>query len=248
MDATILRAIERSIRAMRENLGEHITIDDIARAAMFSKFHFSRVFQRLTGVSPGRFLSALRIEEAKRLLLCTSMTVADIGHQVGYNSIGTFSSRFSRSVGVAPIAYRQLGGVVPHVPMAQAAEQGPPATSLHGQTRGLEAEVLSPIFVGLFAGPIFEGPPVRYTVLRTPGAYTLADVPEGTWYLMAHSVGRGRVDGEEDYVGFSGPVTTRPDISARIADVRLRPARMMDPPLLLALPDLRSPELLRIAV
>lgn len=101
MHETIVRAVERSIETMREHLDEKLTVDDLARSAMFSRFHFSRVFQRATGVSPRRFLSAMRLEEAKRLLLATSIMVVDIGHQVGYDSVGTFSSRFRSSVGVS---------------------------------------------------------------------------------------------------------------------------------------------------
>src|ERR1043165_8139811 len=101
MDEHIVRARRRATATMRSNLGDSLAIDDLARSAMFSKFHFSRVFQRVTGVSPGRFLSAMRLEEAKRLLVSTSFTVADISHRVGYNSVGTFSSRFRSSVGVS---------------------------------------------------------------------------------------------------------------------------------------------------
>src|SRR2546421_10686882 len=111
MDDIVRRAVERAIETMQQNLGERLTIDDMARSAMFSKFHFSRVFQRVTGVSPGRFLSAMRLEEAKRLLVSTSFTVSDISHRVGYNSVGTFSARFRTSVGVSPSMYRQLGGI-----------------------------------------------------------------------------------------------------------------------------------------
>lgn len=110
MDEIATQAVERAIETMQNNLGERVTIDDMARSAMFSKFHFSRMFQRATGLSPGRFLTALRFEEAKRLLVSTSFTVSDISHQVGYNSVGTFSTRFRSSVGVSPTAYRQLVG------------------------------------------------------------------------------------------------------------------------------------------
>ena len=69
---TVDDAIERVILTMRRRLGEPMTVDDLARTARFSKFHFTRIFQRATGVSPGRFLSAMRLNEAKRLLITTS--------------------------------------------------------------------------------------------------------------------------------------------------------------------------------
>jgi AraC family transcriptional regulator len=248
MDATTLRAVERSIRAMHENLGERITIDDMARAAMFSKFHYSRVFARITGVSPGRFLSAVRIQEAKRLLLSTSITVADIGHRVGYNSIGTFSSRFSSSVGLSPIAYRRRGrsiGRVPGETRPVPASEG--STTIRGQAHGIPPELSSPVFVGLFPGPIPEGPPVRHTVLAAPGPYTLPEVPAGTWHLVAHAIGRDTDGHEQRCIGSAGPITTTAGLTARLADVRLHPLRLVDPPLLLALPDLRAERVLDAA-
>lgn len=100
-------AVKRVIQFMNERLDEPMTIDDLARAAGFSKFHFTRLFHRETGLSPARFLSALRMEEAKRLLVTTTLRVADISLQVGYTSIGTFTTRFTTSVGVSPTRYRR---------------------------------------------------------------------------------------------------------------------------------------------
>src|SRR5437660_1642692 len=163
MDEIVKQAVERAIETMQENLGERLTIDDMARSALFSKFHFSRVFQRVTGVSPGRFLSAMRLEEAKRLLLSTSYTVSDISHRVGYNSVGTFSARFRNSVGVSPSAYRQLGGITP-----QGADDGHTAISwstVRGEIMASPTAALGMVFVGVFPTWIPEGPPVRHTVL-----------------------------------------------------------------------------------
>jgi AraC-like DNA-binding protein len=250
MDATIVRAVERAIDAMRANLDERVTVDDLARAAMFSKFHFSRIFQRATGLSPGRFLSALRLDEAKRLLLTTSITVADIGHRVGYHSVGTFSSRFRCSVGVSPIFYRQLGGVVPAVPVERATKASPAqsGTTIRGRVHGSPADRLGIVFVGLFRGRILEGAPARFTVLRGPGPYALADVPSGTWYVGAYATATIDGDSVRPYLGCHGPIVTRADAAARLADIRLRQPSLLDPPLLVALPDLGSDAVLDVAV
>src|SRR5687768_1524303 len=100
-------AVRRVVEAMHENLGEAFTADDMARTAVFSKYHFIRLFRQTTGVTPGRFLARLRIQEAERLLLATDLSVAEISQRVGYTSIGTFSSRFKLSVGVSPSTYRE---------------------------------------------------------------------------------------------------------------------------------------------
>jgi len=236
MDEIVLRAVERAINTMNSNLGERLTIDDLARSAMFSKFHFSRVFQRVTGVSPGRFLSAMRLNEAKRLLITTSITVADISHQVGYNSVGTFSSRFRYSVGVSPTTYRQLGGVtrisVP-VPVAS-------STTVRGHVTAPSQRPDGPIFVGLFPGRILEAPPASSTVLGDVGPYTLTNVPPGTWYLLAYQAVANRPE-HGSLVGSHGPITIQPHITAQLADIRLRPVTILDPPVLMAVPSTAAP-------
>jgi hypothetical protein len=75
----------------------------------------------------------------------------------------------------------------------------------------------------------------------------LANVPSGTWYLTAHAV-PDAVIGEVRHIGAHGPITTRSDTAARLADVQLRPVTIMDPPVLLALPDLRQVAELDVAV
>ncbi|GAB1511516.1 helix-turn-helix domain-containing protein [Actinophytocola sp. KF-1] len=237
MDDFILKAVERVIRAMQNNLGEPITIDDMARTAMFSKFHFSRMFQRVTGISPGRFLSALRLQEAKRLLLASSLTVADISHLVGYNSIGTFSSRFRMSVGVSPTAYRQFEGYVP--PLADMASPVRPrrgdGTELRGQVH--QQPPSGDIVVGLFADRIAQGMPVRHTTLTSAGEFVLPEVPDGAWYVLAQSVSAGLGEQgarDEVHVAALGPITVSDGKPVRRLDLWLRPRQIFDPPTLLA--------------
>lgn len=235
MDDVIEEAVERVIRAMRENLGDVITIDDMARTAMFSKFHFTRIFQRVTGISPGRFLSALRLQEAKRLLLTSSMTVADISHVVGYNSIGTFSSRFRASVGVSPTEYRQYRGYV--APLDEPAPaDGVRGTMVHGHVSDPEAHRPDYVLVGVFRDRIAQGHPIRHTTLRGSGAFVLENVPEGTWYIQAHSVeiGFDPADPEVSCQAAYGPVTVRRDVPVVGVDLRLQGRRIFDPPALLA--------------
>lgn len=235
---------------MYENLSEQFTIDDMARTAMYSKFHFSRVFQRVTGISPGRFLSAIRLQEAKRLLVCTSLTVTDISHRVGYTSVGTFSSRFRSSVGVSPTVYRQLGGFASAVPTAWRG-QGTHTSTLHGRIVPPREAPSGLTFLGLFPDPLPQGAPVRCSVLHRPGPYLLTDVPPGTWYLMASSappdggpaIDCARPRGEGPNVACSDPITVRAGTPVDRVDLRLRPLGAFDPPILMALLDLRSASL-----
>ncbi|GIF72129.1 helix-turn-helix domain-containing protein [Asanoa siamensis] len=245
MGDPVEEAAKRAIEAMRENLSEQITVDDMARAAMFSKFHFTRIFQRATGVSPGRFLSALRLQRAKYLLVSTSLNVAHISLRVGYNSVGTFSSRFSKSVGMSPTAYRKLAGYAPHIQVAPN-PTGPASTAcVHGQVQPADPDDGSLVFIGLFPDRVPEGRPVRCSILSGPGLFHFTSVPPGTWYLLAQSV-----DGDPEEiapnphhqsisVATHGPLTISHDTVLKV-DVQLQPATALDPPVLLALLDARK--------
>lgn len=108
-------AVGKALAFMREHLPEAQGLSDHARAASLSPYHFHRVFKSVTGVTPGRFLTSLRLAEAKRLLLYSSMSAGCIGQFVGYLSPGTFTTQFTRLVGLPPrrfrLAGRDLGGV-----------------------------------------------------------------------------------------------------------------------------------------
>jgi AraC-like DNA-binding protein len=247
MDDSVEKAVRRSIEAMRENLGEPLTVDDLARAAMFSKFHFSRVFQRVTGLSPGRFLSALRLQRAKQLLASTTLPVADITHQVGFNSVGTFSTRFTSAVGVPPTTYRKLGGYVPQIEV----DSGPDPVQASARVTGFlhsADDQLGTTSIGLFPQPIPQGRPASCTVLARPGAFTLEKVPPGSWYLMVNAVPIGFegpvnqhfADDQPMFVLQRGPLRIESDQVLRLKDLNLRPVRALDPPVLLALLDARS--------
>lgn len=244
MDDAIEAAVERVIHAMRENLGEQITMDDMARTAMFSKFHFSRIFLRVTGISPGRFLSALRLQEAKRLLLTSSMPVADISHIVGYNSIGTFSSRFRFSVGVSPSEYRQYDGLVHPLSTVE--------TNGKGHTGVVRGHIWSTpgcqpgrMVIGLFSGRIAQGIPVRHVTRFGIGPFEIVDVPAGNWHVLAHAADAAYEASSEDasagrtYVAAYGPVDVT-STGTRGFDMWLRPPLIFDPPALLAHLDQRA--------
>lgn len=253
MDDFSEKAVLRAIDAMQERLGDQLTVDDLARAAMFSKFHFTRMFQRVTGVSPGRFLSALRLQRAKELLVSTPMKVADISITVGYNSVGTFSSRFSRSVGMSPTIYRRRAGYATEIRPEPGATRIS-AARLSCDIRLTQHDGNALIFVGLFPARVPEGRPVRCAVLRGTEHVCFDNPPLGNWYLLAQSVStddgptglcRDRAD-RPVAVATVGPITIRPDTLVS-TELVLRPGRAMDPPVLLALLDARAYALSRLA-
>ena len=85
---------------------EPIGVDDLARAAGLSRFHFSREFRKAFGESPHAYLLTRRLERAAALLRGTDRKVAEICFSVGLRSVGSFTSSFTRTFGVSPTAYR----------------------------------------------------------------------------------------------------------------------------------------------
>jgi AraC-like DNA-binding protein len=98
----LLRARDLADARYAEPLG----VDDLARAAGLSRAHFSREFQRAFGESPHAYLLTRRLERAAALLLHTDRSVADICFSVGLQSVGSFTSSFTRTYGRSPTAYR----------------------------------------------------------------------------------------------------------------------------------------------
>ena len=96
-----------------------IDVVDLADHAGYSPHHFSRTFRSTVGVSPGRYLTALRIAEAKRLLLTDSEPVIDVAAAVGFASLSSFTRRFAASVGLPPADLRRLADEVAEQPFSR---------------------------------------------------------------------------------------------------------------------------------
>lgn len=247
-------AVERVVDYLYEQYDQPITLADMADVAILSQFHFARTFREVTGVSPGRFLSAIRLQRAKGLLTTTELTVTDISYMVGYNSLGTFTSRFTKSVGVTPIQYRCFaqadlavgagggtGAGASTAPAGRPAEDGTAVGAMAGWMSlppGAEAPLM---YIGVFDGPIPQRLPVACTTVENDTAFQLDGVPEGQWYVFAAAVNpdEAPVDGYgarvARLVAREGPVHSVRGQTTMV-DLRLRPCRPIDPPLLLALP------------
>jgi AraC-like DNA-binding protein len=85
---------------------EELGVDDLARAAGLSRAHFSREFRRAFGESPHAYLLTRRLERAAALLRTTDRSVADVCFSVGLQSVGSFTTSFTRTYGVSPSSYR----------------------------------------------------------------------------------------------------------------------------------------------
>src|SRR5882724_11334573 len=100
---------------------EPLGVDDLAAAAGLSRAHFSREFRRAFGESPHAYLLTRRLERAAALLRTTDRSVADICLSVGLQSIGSFTTSFTRTYGMPPPA-----SLLARLPMCVARTYGRP--------------------------------------------------------------------------------------------------------------------------
>jgi AraC-like DNA-binding protein len=85
---------------------EPLDVDAMAEVAGLSRAHFSREFRRAFGESPHAYLLTRRLERAAALLRTTDRSVAEICFSVGLQSVGSFTTSFTRTFGLSPTAYR----------------------------------------------------------------------------------------------------------------------------------------------
>jgi len=107
VDDVTFRRLCRARDFLAASLAGPVTLDRAAREACLSPFHFQRLFARVFGESPHDFLTRRRMESAEALLAAGNLPVTDICLQVGYTSLGTFSSRFAARTGQSPTLFRR---------------------------------------------------------------------------------------------------------------------------------------------
>lgn len=110
-----LQALRDAKDAIDRDYGEPIALEQLASRAHYSKYHFAREFAASYGETPVAYLTQRRIERAKDLLRSANLAITEVAAIVGFSSVGAFSTRFRRLVGMSPREYRRrhLGGGAP---------------------------------------------------------------------------------------------------------------------------------------
>jgi AraC-like DNA-binding protein/ligand-binding sensor protein len=98
--------IARAKQYITEHQTEELSLDQVARSVHTSKFYFCKMFKKATGINFTDYLSRVRTERAKSLLLNPNLRVSEIAYEVGFQSLTHFNRVFKRILGESPTDYR----------------------------------------------------------------------------------------------------------------------------------------------
>jgi AraC-like DNA-binding protein len=235
--------IAKVIRQMKKPVNGTVTLDEWAEYATIGKFELIAAFKRLTGIPPMTFHNAEKLEIAKRLLVFEKMSVTDVCFEIGFESIGSFVSKFSQCVGIPPGSYARemcasgfakafvaamLGGrhaIVSRGPYRKLAFERPVAFRRHS------------VIAALFTRPFPCRMPVAWRFV-SPASSKTAIESDFDGYCLAASM--PLFPKLAELVNFRPALIGREQMHAGGGEVcvRLRFPTVFDPPITLAVPAL----------
>jgi two-component system, response regulator YesN len=100
--------IQQALNFIHSNYSAEINLDRVAETAGVSRYHFSRIFKEMTGLTYPSYLNRIRIEQAKTLLgYDDALSITDVGYSVGYSDLRHFEKIFKRAVGFTPLQFKR---------------------------------------------------------------------------------------------------------------------------------------------
>ena len=98
--------ITRAKEYIKENQSEDLSLGQVAKAVNTSTFYFCKIFKKVTGINFTDYLSRVRIEKSKNLLLNPNLRISEIAFEIGFQSLTHFNRVFKRITGQSPTEYR----------------------------------------------------------------------------------------------------------------------------------------------
>jgi AraC-like DNA-binding protein len=98
--------ITRAKAFIRQHQAEDLSLGQVAKAVNTSTFYFCKIFKKVTGINFTDYVSRVRIENARNLLLNPNLRVSEIAYEVGFQSLTHFNRVFKKIIGQSPTEYR----------------------------------------------------------------------------------------------------------------------------------------------
>lgn len=104
--------LDLALNYINNNLGQRITVMELASMMCISPDHFSRIFKRVLGLSPCQYIQSKRIERAQTLLLASQLSISEIAETIGITNISQFSNLFTKQTKRSPREYREMAKII----------------------------------------------------------------------------------------------------------------------------------------
>lgn len=102
------RIVKESCRFIEDHLGEILPVTEVAKHLGYSNQQYIRIFKGVMGMPPSLYVRNRKLEQAKKWLAGSEMTVTEIARQIGYTSLNNFTRMFQREVGMNPSNYQKF--------------------------------------------------------------------------------------------------------------------------------------------
>ena len=108
------RLIQEISKYIEEHLDANLSVTELAKDNSYSREQFIRIFKQVTGLPPSLYIRYIRVEQAKKWLAGSEMTVTEIAGRVGYENVNNFTRMFQDAVGISPSMYRSVHEEMTH--------------------------------------------------------------------------------------------------------------------------------------
>ena len=102
-----IHAVSNVMNYIKENYNQPLNNETLSNMTGYHEYHLNRLFSKHTGTSVHQYILNIRINEAKKLLLNTNLSLSSISEQTGFNSNTYFSTYFKRVIGISPLEFRK---------------------------------------------------------------------------------------------------------------------------------------------
>ncbi len=195
---TYRQRILRVLVHIQEHLDEPLTLEELARGAHFSPYHFHRIFRGIVGESLGEHVRRVRLDRAAQHLLYTERPVTRIALEAGYETHESFTRAFRAAFGASPSEYRRSG------PFGQCAPGRPKARRGQVSLNPYQGEVTVEV-------EIKNLEPIRVAFVRHMGPYDQCGSAWGTLCGYAGPKGYMRPDTLAIGISYDDPDVTPPE-------------------------------------
>ncbi len=103
----ISKRIHKAVDYIGDTYNTDITLDELAKVSTMSKFHFTRSFKQVTGLSPYQYIAKKRVENSKMFLKNSHFSIAEIAYEVGFSNPAAFTKFFTKTEGMSPSLFRK---------------------------------------------------------------------------------------------------------------------------------------------